>query len=207
MLLVKKLHIPFDEYTFRYFNIETNQFEIEGGEYQIMVGPSSVELPLCVSMIMESSTSILISLPNYDNGTIKQVSPSEFELLLGRPIPDSHIKFYKKNRLIAHENTTIEELRYARGWFGRFFAAGVRFIIGFLRFIGKRHTAAVLSMGILQQPLRGLSRMSGGMISWDQLQAMMQMINGHFFIGLKEFIKASKQKRVRHRRIKKGLVK
>ncbi len=204
---VKTVTIPFDDYTFRYFNIETNQFEIEGGTYLILVGPSSENTILNGTIDLEATTHKLpyqnIKLPSYQSGEVKDISTEEFERLLGHETPKSTIKFYKKKRLIAHKNTTIEELRYARGWFGRLIAFMVRLLIGFLKFIGKRDVAAVLSMGILQQPLRGLSRMSGGRISWDQLHGIIDMVNGHFFRGLKTYIKAGRAKRKRHKERKK----
>ena len=36
----RQLRIPFDDKTFRYWNIKTGQWEIETGTYQIMVGAS-----------------------------------------------------------------------------------------------------------------------------------------------------------------------
>lgn len=32
------MHIPFDDKTFRYWNVKTGRWEVEEGEYLIMVG-------------------------------------------------------------------------------------------------------------------------------------------------------------------------
>ena len=40
----------------------------------------------------------------------------------------------KKNRIVIEYNTTVAELRYSKGWTGRFFAATMRFAPKFLRF-------------------------------------------------------------------------
>ncbi len=193
----KIVNIPFDDMTFRYFNTVTNKFEIEAGSYDILIGSSSEKIELSDKIEKEGTTN---KFPKnyakcYETADVKNVSDKDFEALIERDIPQTNFEFYKKNRMHIHVNTTIEELRYARGWFGRFFAGTIRFIIWFLKFIGKRDVAAVLAMGMLQQPLRGISRMSGGIISWKQLHAMIEMFNGHFFKGLGHFFKAGREAR------------
>ena len=42
----RQLRIPFDDKTFRYWNIKTGQWEIETGTYQIMVGASVADIRL-----------------------------------------------------------------------------------------------------------------------------------------------------------------
>ncbi len=191
----KVVHIAFDDKTFRYFNTVTNKFEIEAGTYDISVGSSSNDLLLTDKIEREGTTKKFPKndIECYKNADVQSVSDEDFKSLIGRDIPQTHFEFYKKKRMHIHVNTTIEELRYARGWFGRFFAGAIRFLIGFLKFIGKRETAAVLAMGMLQQPLRGISRMSGGMITWKQLHAMIEMFNGHFCKGLHHFFKAGRE--------------
>ena len=44
-------------------------------------------------------------------------------------------------------------------------------------------------MGVVHQPMRGLSRMTGGAIHWKQLDGLIMMFNGHFFKGLHKFNK------------------
>ena len=61
-------------------------------------------------------------------------------------------------------------------------------------FINKPLLANNIIMGVYNNPVRALSRMSGGMISFIQLDALITMFNGEFFKGLKEFLKASKVK-------------
>ena len=39
-------------------------------------------------------------------------------------------------------------------------------------------------MGMYHQPMRGLSRMTNGMMSWGQLDGLIIMFNGKFFKGL-----------------------
>ena len=192
----KEVFIPFDEYTFRYFNVATNKWEIEEGDYDISVGPNSKDIWLKERLHKDGTTKILpydIKLcQNYFEGKVSNVPDKQFEYLLGRPIPYGGIKFHKKNRILVTYYTTVEFLKYARGWSGRFFSNVIRFIIWLLKIFSPK-TANTIIMGVYHQPMRGLSRMMGGAIHWEQLDGLIIMFNGHFFKGLNTFIKEGKR--------------
>ena len=40
----RRVTIEFDSYTFRYFNVKTNQFETESGSYEILIGASATDI-------------------------------------------------------------------------------------------------------------------------------------------------------------------
>jgi len=186
------VRIPFDEYTFRYFDTKLNKWSVEEGEYSIQIGTSSSNIVLNKKIVKDGivpSTNDAKDLPNYFKGDVRDVSDEEFEKLLGRKIPNSEITFYKKNRIVVDYNTTIDELKYARGWTGRFLSHVINRGIKFLKFIGKRSTANTLQMGMLHQPIRGISRMSDNMICWKSLEGLILMFNGHFHKGLHKFFK------------------
>lgn len=193
--------IPFDDRAFRFFNVKTNSWDVEGGTYQIYVGPSSRELPLTGELKVKGNDASEIYNPSevekYYKGDVLEVTDAEFEKVLGRELPPSEIPFVKKNRIHVDYNSTVMDLRYARGWTGRLFAGAIRFAERLLRFFGNRTLANTLVMGVFHNPMRGLSRMSGGMISWEQLTGLMIMFNGHFFKGFKAFLRGGKIKKAR----------
>ena len=78
---------------------------------------------------------------------------------------------------------------------GRLFAGAINFAIGFMRGIGKRTMANTLIMGVLNQPMRGLSRMTGGALNFPQLDGLIEMFNGHFWKGLHHFLKAGRARK------------
>ncbi|MCL2061653.1 MAG: glycoside hydrolase family 3 C-terminal domain-containing protein [Firmicutes bacterium] len=162
----KKAVIPFDEYSFRYFNVATNKWETEAGEYDIYVGASSADIRLSGKISKKGTTDVfpydLSKMPSYASGKAGNVSPKEFELLYGKEVPDSRYPFYRPGRLWADHNTGISELRFARGWLGRFFAwVAKKFFI----------------LGMDQMPLRGLVRF-GGAMSHGQLDGLIRVFNG-----------------------------
>lgn len=197
----KEVFIPFDDYTFRYFNQKTNRFEVEGCTYNIMVGASSADIRLSAELEQTGTGAEnpyrASKLPSYYSGKASNVGEEEFTELYGRELPDPHYSFIKKKRMLIDYNTTISELKYARGWTGRFLAWGIRFAYKFFMAFGNHKMANMLMMGMFHMPMRGLSRMTGGAISWDQLGGLLIMFNGKFFKGFGVFRIAGKAKKKR----------
>jgi beta-glucosidase len=195
----KEVSIKFDDKTFSFFNINNNDWEIEGGQYNIMIGASCEDIRLQGMLEIKGVSAEGIykkeELPSYFSGNVKDVSVTEFEHLIRDKIPDGQQMFYKKNRIIVNLNTTVNELRYARGLFGRMFSRTVRFAIWFCIATHQRAKSNELIMGLLNDPMRNLSRTSNGMISWGQLEGLMLIFNGHFFKGERKFIKEMKRKK------------
>ena len=187
----KRVNIPFDDKTFRYFNVVTNKWEVEEGDYDIMIGASSNNIRLQGTLHVEGTGALppydKKSLPNYAVGSLRNVPDAEFEALLGHPIPDGSIPFYKKNRMVVDYNTTVKELRYAKRWIGRLVGKAVPWFVRVLRKFGNNELANTLVMGVVHQPLRGWSRFSQGGLRMTQLDGLVMVFNGHFFKGLHHF--------------------
>lgn len=87
----KEVRIDFDDKTFRYWNVRTNEWEIEGGTYQIMIGASSADIRLVQALKIQGTTEkfpyYTNRMPSYYSGLIRQVGDEEFEKLLGYPLP------------------------------------------------------------------------------------------------------------------------
>ena len=202
----KEVFIPFDEYTFRYFNVATNKWEVEEGDYDISIGASSRDIWLKERLHRKGTTTVVpydqSKCPAYFKANVSNVPDKQFAYVLGRDIPYGGIKFHKKNRITVTIYTTVEQLRYARGWAGRFFAGAIRLAIGFLKAF-KPKTANTLIMGVYHQPMRGLSRMTGGAIHWEMLDGLIMMFNGRFFKGLHKFFKEKRIIKKEKKRLKK----
>ena len=193
----KKVEIAFDDKTFRYFNTATNKWEIEKGIYDIYVGASSDDIRL-IGTIEQAGTGAkapydIGDLPHYAEGRLRKIPDEEFALLLGRPIPDGSLPFYKKNRLVVDYNTTMSELRYAKRWIGRLVGKAIPWFVRVLRKFGNRVLANTLVMGVVHQPMRGMSRFSGGGLRMSQLDGLIMIFNGHFWKGLHHFNKEGRR--------------
>ena len=90
----KKVTIPLDDKAFRYFNVNTNKFEVESGEYSILIGASVADIKLSGKVSVQGTNADSpydkAKFAKYFSGDIKNISDAEFEALLGRPIPDGH---------------------------------------------------------------------------------------------------------------------
>jgi|LAHS01.1.fsa_nt_gb beta-glucosidase len=201
----RRVNIFFDDKTFRYFNVLTNSWEIEPGEYQIKIGANCEDIRL-ETTYSERGTSAPspydpTQLPSYFSGRVTDVSAPEFEELLHRSLPSPNQTFDQKDKrhITVDYTTIVADLRYCKGFFGRFVARGVRQWLWLLRHLGKRQAANTLQFGVYYQPLRSMSRMSLGKVSWKQLNALIEMFNGHFFRGLHHYVKEGRHRRVLER--------
>ena len=203
----KQVHIPFDEYTFRYFNVKTNKWEVEAGDYEILIGASTRDIWLLEKVHKEGTTKVVPyekeKCPSYYTADVSDVNDAEFEYLLGRKIPNGFLRFQKKKRIHITAYTTIEQLRYARGWVGRFFAWVMRVAIAILKKVSPK-TANTLIMGIYYNPVRSISRMTGGAVHWYQLDGLIMVFNGHFFKGFHKFFKEGRAIKKERKLIKKA---
>lgn len=198
----RRIEIPFNEYTFRYFNIKTDRWETEPGSYEVYIGASSEDMRLIGVWGCEGRAAPVPydreKLPSYYSGKAEDVGREEFTELLGRELPPAGFKFYKKQRMVIHENCTVVDLRFSRRWVGRLFSWVIRFAHSFLWKTGRRMQANTIMMGVYHQPIRGLAKYGG--MSRRQMEAILMMCNGHLCKGIVQFLKKDRRKKRKGKR-------
>lgn len=175
--------ILFDDKTFRYWNIVTNQWEIEMGNYKIMIGASVSDIRLTGELRVEGTTNQYpynpAKLPYYYTGLVQSISDVEFENLLGRPIPSG--KWSGELGL----NDAICQMYYAKSGLARF-------IYNRLTAIKKKSEDAgkpdLNILFIYNMPFRALAKMTAGMVSMEMAEGMLTVVNGRFFKGMGKVI-------------------
>ena len=189
----KTVTIKFDDKTFSYFNVKTNKWEVEEAEYKIMIGSSSADIRLVESISVAGtgapSPYNKEKLPSYYSGKANNVNLDEFEELLGFKVPNPK---WDRNKELSY-NDTIAQCQYAKGLMARFAFKCIKFTHGFLTKIGKRDTANMIIMSVYHMPFRGVARMTGGIINMPMLDGILVMVNGHFFKGLRHFLREKKK--------------
>ena len=162
-----------------YFNTKTNNWEIEAGAYEIEIGASSVDIKLEGAIEQKGTTDVLpydiVDLPTYASAKVQQVPDAEFEHLLGRPIPQSEID----RKAPLGYNSTLSQLKYAKGGLGRFAYHALNLIIKMFKETNKP-LANTITMGVLNLPFRGLARMAGGAITMSMVDGILKLVNGEF---------------------------
>lgn len=176
----KEVTIPLDDKAFRYFNAKTDKFEIDGGEYEILVGASSRDIRLTAKVEVEGTDAELpyelSELPSYASGDILAVTDEEFTKLLGHKIPDGS---WTGN---LRMNDAIAQLYYAKSFKARL--AG-KILQGRL---DKSMAAGKPDLNIIfvsNMPFRAIGKMAGGAVSQDMCRSIVKIVNGHAiaFIG------------------------
>ncbi len=179
----KKVTIAFDDKTFRYWNVKTNKWEVEGGEYQIMIGASSTDIRLSAGIKKAATTDVLPyekeALSTYYSGKIQTVSDKEFETLLGKPIPDGKWS----GQLSA--NDAICQLYYAKSGLARF---AYNRLTAIKKKADSKGKPDLNILFIYNMPFRAMAKMTGGAVSMDMVDGIVTLVNGRFFKGLGKII-------------------
>jgi beta-glucosidase len=175
--------IPLDDKAFRYFNVKTDRFEVEGGTYQLMVGASSADIRLTGEVTVQGTDAPVPytpdQLPSYYSGKIKAVSDQEFSLLLGHPIPDGSWSGQ------LELNDAICQMSYAKSGLARLV---YRILTKKLNKSMESGTPDLNIMFVYNMPFRGIAKMTGGMVSMEMSEGILRAVNGHFFSGLGQII-------------------
>ena len=179
----REVRIPFDDKTFRYWNVRTGRWEIEGGAYQIMIGASCADIRLQTGVNVEGTTEeypyFTNRMPAYYSGLIQQVDDQEFEALLGTKIPSGKWA----GELTA--NDAICQMYYAKSAIARFAYKKLT------QMKKKSEDAGKPDLNILfiyNMPFRAIAKMTGGMVSSEMVDGIVTMVNGHLFRGLKKTV-------------------
>lgn len=104
----KEVNIILDDSAFQYYNVQNKKWEIESGEYKILVGKSceSIELE-CKIHIDSKDEKPEADFPKvYGSGKVQNVTDEDFEKLLGQKIPDRYIKLEE-----ISEDNTLEQIK------------------------------------------------------------------------------------------------
>ena len=173
----QRITITLDDKAFRFWNVKANRWEIEGGEYELLVGASVEDIRLCEKISVHGTATVHPyedrDLDCYYKGNVLHVSDADFEKLLGHPIPNGKTKIDR--------NLTLGELNHARsplGWL-------VWLVLTIL--LDASYKRGKPDLNILFQynmPLRALAKMTNGAISMGMVDGIVMELQGFWILGL-----------------------
>ena len=173
----KAVTIPLDDKTFRYWNVATDRWEVEGGCYQLLVGANVQDIRLTADITLPGTGApdpyAGRELPDYRTGNIQNIPDAEFEALLGRPLPEE--------TTAIDRTMTLGELNHSRSplcWL----IAGVLTLL--LRSGEKRGKPNLNILFQYNMPLRGLAQMTGGIIGEETVDGLVLEAKGFWIIGI-----------------------
>ncbi len=177
----KHVRIDLDETAFRSFDTYMNKFVVYEGDYEVYAAANVSDIRLsCVLSLNGVHYEEGTEQTCYDTCDIRNVSDSEFESLLGRPIPDGNWG------RVLEKNDAICQMKYSRSEFARF----VYKILNGLKEKSERKGIPDLNiLFIYNMPFRALAKMAGGMVSEAMVDDIVFMVNGHFWKGLGSVIR------------------
>ena len=173
----QRITIMLDDKAFRFWNVKANRWEIEGGEYELLVGASVEDIRLCEKISVHGTATVHPyedrDLDCYYKGDVLRVSDADFEKLLGHPIPNGKTKIDR--------NLTLGELNHARsplGWL-------VWLVLTILLDVSyKRGKPDLNILFQYNMPLRALAKMTNGAISMGMVDGIVMELQGFWILGL-----------------------
>ena len=175
----KRLTVYFDDKSFRFYNVATDAFEVESGEYDIYIGSSCMDIRLQSTLYVEGNMKISPykkdELPSYFEGKVTYIQDSEYRILLGRDIPDGSWGGE------LEINDALCQMYYAKSFIARF---AYKMLDKKLK---KSLEGGVPDLNTLFQfnmPFRAIAKMSNGQVSMEMVHSIVKLVNGHFFKGM-----------------------
>lgn len=173
----RRVTIPLDENAFRYFNVRTSSWEIEGGTYELRVGASSEDVRLTATVELEGTGAPDpyegVDVAPYETADVTCVSDAHFSALLGHAIPDG--------RAAIGRNMCFRDLNHGRSplfWL-------VWLVLRTIKNSSERKGTPNLNvLFIWNMPLRALAKMSNGMVNMRMVDALVMEIRGFWVIGI-----------------------
>lgn len=194
----KRVTIPLDDKAFRYWNVKTNRWEQEEGVYKISVGRSSEDIVLSDEITLKGTTDKkpydMRKLPHYESGDVQNVGKDEFVKLLGHEIPDGKPDISR--------NMTLGEMNHARSPLGWLIWA---ILTGMLNRSLKKGSPDLNLLFQLNMPLRGLAKMTSGMISMGMVDGIVLELRGFWFVGIIKVLVEFVKNIIQNRRLEKRL--
>lgn len=173
----KIVTIELGDKAFRYFNVKTNAWEVEGGSYELRIAASSADVRLTAAVNVAGTDA-----PNpyegadvsaYESADVLSVSDASFEVLLGHKIPAA-------GEAIGR-NMCFRDLNHGRSlifWV-------VWLVLRTLKNAADRKGQPNLNvLFIWNMPLRALAKMTSGMLDMGVVDALVREVKGFGWGGV-----------------------
>lgn len=181
----KEVTIKLDDKAFRFFDVRTNTWEIEGGTYHIYVGANVEDTPLTADVTVEGTVAeggyAKADLQDYFTGKIVNVSDAEYKTLYGRELPDGSWSGE------IQMNDAVCQMYYSKSILLKLFYHVLRLLIKRSERKGKPNLDVLFNYNM---PIRGYAKMTGGIVTMDMARAITEIANGHRIKGTGHLIRA-----------------
>lgn len=169
----KRVTVRLDKRAFAFWNSETKAFEVESGEFEILVGASSADIRLSATVALNGDAANIPNdkerLPHYYSADVQGVTDEEFKQLLGRePMPENNPEGAKLDK-----SATFEDAKNRGSGLGRFVAWILPKV---MPGTGLGNKDIMVNI-IMQTPVHAMINMSGGLLSEDMGDGLVMLFN------------------------------
>ena len=162
----KEISLVLNKRAFAFYNVNINDWCVESGDFDILVGASSADIKLSATVNVSGTTENIPDYsavaPAYYTGNVQNVPTEQFVAVLGRELPPAN---YDPNRPLGIQDT-FESCAHTKN--------GKRFYKLLTTVIPAGFAQAIA----LQTPFRDFISMSGGVMSEDMAKGLVMWISG-----------------------------
>ena len=178
-----QVRIDFDQTTFRHFDTASNSWQVESGDWTIMIGSDARNMELSEHLTVQGtvdSQSPDPALGAYLTGRVKDVDDAALAALFGHPVVrQGAVSTFGVNDPLSSWKDSRSAL--------------ARFVASFLTKSERRHEAKtgnpdLNTLFLLNMPPRAMAKMTNGLIDTAMVEAIVRIPNGHLWRGLGGFI-------------------
>lgn len=179
----RRVRVELDEYAFDYWNVRTGAWEQERGTHTVLVGSSVRDIRLRGTIEL-AGTGVPApypagALPHYASGNVREVTGEEFEVLLGRPAPCPR----ESGDLTI--NDAVSQMGRARSVLARLIWRILTRRVRRAELAGKPDLNLLFVYNI---PFRAIAKMTGGQVSMEMAEGLLDAVNGHLLRGLRRLV-------------------
>lgn len=169
----KEVEIKLDKRSFAFYNVKTSAWEVESGEFEILVGSSSKDIRLSKTIVVEGDAKEMTDdknrIPSYYSGNVDKVEDTEFISLLGRDLSEREYpkgyKYTSKNNLFDTKNTK---------WGKRI----AKLVVVVAKKQSDIKDDELIEQASLQTPIEAMCNFSNGILSEKMMLALIDLLNG-----------------------------
>ena len=173
----KTVTIPLDDKAFRYFNVKTNRWEVEGGTYELRVGASATDIRLTATVTVAGTGAPNpyegVDVAPYEKADVLSVDDAHFAALLGHAIPDGQTQIDR--------NICFRDLNRGRSLIFLLVWAVLRAMKNAADRSGHPNLNVLF---IWNMPLRAIAKMTGGMVDMAVVDALVREVKGFGWGGV-----------------------
>ncbi len=163
---IKEVKLILNKRAFAFYNVNINDWCVESGEFDLLVGASSADIRLSATVNVSGTTENIPDYsavaPAYYSGDVQNVPAEQFAAVLGRELPPVN---YDPNRALGIQDT-FESCSHTKN--------GARFY----KLLSIVVPAGFAQAIALQTPFRDFISMSGGVFSEQMADGLVKWISG-----------------------------